>query len=213
MSVHAGKQCKASATRSAATVLKPVCVECWISGSRPSSSGGPGYDTQNCASAVRCVMDPVSVPADTMALAGRLALATLLGAVVGIDREIALKPAGLRTHALVSLGAALVTVVGLQLGHSGGDTGAPGRIIQGLVAGIGFIGGGVILHREGGRAVHGLTTAASIWIASVTGVAVGTGLWRGAVAAVVLSLVVLALGRFRDNALRRGGTGDNPDDN
>ena len=156
-------------------------------------------------------MDPVSIPADTMALAGRLALATLLGAAVGVDREIALKPAGLRTHALVSLGAALVTIVGLQLGHSGGDTAAPGRIIQGLVAGIGFIGGGVILHREGGRAVHGLTTAASIWIASGTGIAVGTGLWRGAVAAVILSLVVLTLGRSLDNALRKVSGGD-PDD-
>jgi putative Mg2+ transporter-C (MgtC) family protein len=155
-------------------------------------------------------MDPVSVPADTMALAGRLALATLLGAAVGVDREIALKPAGLRTHALVSLGAALVTVVGLQLGQSG-DNAAPGRIIQGLVAGIGFIGGGVILHREGGRAVHGLTTAASIWIASGTGVAVGTGLWRGAVAAVVLSLVVLTVGRSLDTALRKISSDDRDD--
>jgi putative Mg2+ transporter-C (MgtC) family protein len=154
-------------------------------------------------------MDPVNVPADTMALAGRLALATLLGAAVGVDREIALKPAGLRTHALVSLGAALITIVGLQLGQSG-DNAAPSRIIQGLVAGIGFIGGGVILHREGG-AVHGLTTAASIWIAAGTGVAVGTGLWRGAVAAVVLSLVVLTLRRPVDNAVRKvtgGGSDD-----
>jgi putative Mg2+ transporter-C (MgtC) family protein len=151
-------------------------------------------------------MDPVNIPADMMALAGRLALATLLGAALGVDREIALKPAGLRTHALVSLGAALVTIVGLQLGHSGGDTAAPGRIIQGLVAGIGFIGGGVILHRGGGQEVQGLTTAASIWIASGTGVAVGTGLWRGAVAAVILSLVLLTVGRLLDNALRKIGS-------
>ena len=148
-------------------------------------------------------MDPLSIPADTMALAGRLALATLLGAAVGVDREIALKPAGLRTHALVSLGAALVTIVGLQLGHSGGDTAAPGRIIQGLVAGIGFIGGGVILHRRDAQEVEGLTTAASIWIASVTGVAVATGLWRGALAAVILSLILLSLGRPVDDALKK----------
>lgn len=157
-------------------------------------------------------MDPVSVPADTMALAGRLALATLLGAALGVNREISLKPAGLRTHALVSLGAALVTIVGLQLGQSGGDSAAPGRIIQGLVAGIGFIGGGVILHRSGGRSVHGLTTAASIWIASGTGVAVGTGLWRAAVTTVILSLLVLSLGRPLDDALHKI-SGDNPDDN
>ena len=157
-------------------------------------------------------MDPVSVPADTMALAGRLALATALGAVLGVNREISLKPAGLRTHALVSLGAALVTIVGLQLEQSGGDSAAASRIIQGLVAGIGFIGGGVILHRRDAQAVHGLTTAASIWIASGTGVAVATGLWRAGVTAVVLSLFVLSLGRPLDNALHkiRGG---NPDDN
>jgi putative Mg2+ transporter-C (MgtC) family protein len=157
-------------------------------------------------------MDPVSFPADTLALAGRLALATVIGAALGVNREISLKPAGVRTHALVSLGAALVTIVGLQLGQSGGDTAAPGRIIQGLVAGIGFIGGGVILRRRDAQAVHGLTTAASIWIASGTGVAVGTGLWRGALAAVFLSLIVLSLGRRLDNALHKI-SGDDPDDN
>ena len=157
-------------------------------------------------------MDPASIPGDTMALAGRLALATLLGAALGVNREISLKPAGLRTHALVSLGAALVTIVGLQLGHSGGDTAAPGRIIQGLVAGIGFIGGGVILHRGDAKSVHGLTTAASIWIASGTGVAVGTGLWRGAVTTVVLSLFVLTFGRPLDDALHKI-SGGNPEDN
>lgn len=156
-------------------------------------------------------MDPVNVPADTMALVGRLALATLLGAALGVNREISLKPAGLRTHALVSLGAALVTIVGLQLGQSVADSAASSRIIQGLIAGIGFIGGGVILHRGGMRSVHGLTTAASIWIASGTGVAVGTGLWRAAVATVVLSLLLLSLGRPLDNALHKISR-DNPDD-
>jgi putative Mg2+ transporter-C (MgtC) family protein len=157
-------------------------------------------------------MDPVSVPGDTMALVGRLALATVLGAALGVNREISLKPAGLRTHALVSLGAALVTIVGLQLAHSGGDTAAAARIIQGLVAGIGFIGGGVILHRRDAKVVHGLTTAAAIWIAAVTGVAVGTGLWRGAVTTVILSLIVLSAGRTLDNALHKMSDGD-PDDN
>jgi putative Mg2+ transporter-C (MgtC) family protein len=157
-------------------------------------------------------MDPVSFPADTLALAGRLAVATLLGGTLGVNRELSLKPAGLRTHALVSLGAALVTIVGLQLGQSGGDTAAPSRIIQGLVAGIGFIGGGVILHRRDAKAVHNLTTASSIWIASATGVAVATGLWRAAVTAVVLSLVVLSLGRLLDNALHKISGGE-PDDN
>ncbi len=157
-------------------------------------------------------MDPVNVPADTMALVGRLALATLLGAALGVNREMSLKPAGLRTHALVSLGAALVTIVGLQLGQSGGDAAAASRIIQGLVAGIGFIGGGVILRRGDTQEVQGLTTAASIWIASVTGVAVGTGLWRAALSAVILSLILLSLGRPVDDALHKIRDSDPDDD-
>lgn len=157
-------------------------------------------------------MDPVSVPADTLALASRLAIAMLLGAALGLNREMSLKPAGLRTHALVSLGTALITITGLQLGTSTGDPAAAARIIQGLVAGIGFIGGGVILHRPDVHTVRGLTTAASIWIAAAIGVAVGTGLWKAAVVTVALSLMVLTVGRTIDNALHRISSGD-PDDN
>src|SRR5690349_8251403 len=157
-------------------------------------------------------MDLATFPADTATLAGRLALATLLGAALGVNREMSLKPAGLRTHALVALGAALVTLVGLQLSQHGGDAAAPGRIIQGLVAGIGFIGGGVILHRQDARAVHGLTTAASVWIAAGTGVAVSTGLWRAAVVTVILSLLVLTIGRPLDDALRKISSGEPDDD-
>src|SRR3954466_12647429 len=148
-------------------------------------------------------MNPPSLPADTLALAGRVALAALLGATLGVNREIFQKPAGLRTHALVALGTALVTVVGLQLGQWSGDSSTTGRVIQGLVAGIGFIGGGVILHGPDVRSVSGLTTAASIWIASGTGIAVGTGLWKAAIVAVVLSLLVLTVGHALDNALHR----------
>jgi putative Mg2+ transporter-C (MgtC) family protein len=138
----------------------------------------------------------------------RLALATVLGAAVGLNREISLKPAGLRTHALVALGAALLTYVGLQFGRPAGDLSAASRIVQGIVAGIGFIGGGVILHQAGARPVHGLTTAASIWIVSATGVAVGAGLWRAAIIAIVLTLVVLTIGHSIDNALHKVGGPD-----
>jgi putative Mg2+ transporter-C (MgtC) family protein len=151
---------------------------------------------------MRTVMDTVSVPADIPALAVRLAVATVLGAAVGLNREMSLKPAGLRTHALVSLGAALLTYVGLQFGHAG-DTSAASRVVQGLIAGIGFIGGGAILHETGARPVHGLTTAASIWIVAATGVAVGAGLWRGATIAVVLTLIILTIGHSIDNAVRK----------
>ena len=156
-------------------------------------------------------MDFISTPADIWSLAIRLVLATLLGAAIGLNRELSLKPAGLRTHALVSLGAALATLVGLMLTQfSSGDVAAPSRIVQGIVAGIGFIGGGVILRRRDARGVHGLSTAASIWVVSVTGVAVGAGLWRSAVLAVVLSLLVLTVGRLIDRTVHRVGS-DDPD--
>jgi len=153
-------------------------------------------------------METVSVPADTAALALRLALATVLGAAVGLNREMSLKPAGLRTHALVSLGAALLTYVGLQFGRPTGDMSAASRVVQGMVAGIGFIGGGVILHRAGSRPVHGLTTAASIWIVAATGIAVGAGLWEAATIAIVLTLAVLTIGHSIDNALHKAGGRD-----
>ena len=148
-------------------------------------------------------MDTVSVPSDVAALAVRLALATVLGAAVGLNREMSLKPAGLRTHALVSLGAALLTYVGLQFGRGSGDMAAASRVVQGLIAGIGFIGGGAILRQAGARPIHGLTTAASIWIVAATGVAVGAGLWRGATIAVVLTLIILTIGHSIDNAVRK----------
>src|SRR3954463_5647427 len=100
-------------------------------------------------------MDPIGLPHDNLALALRLGLATILGAAIGLNREMSLKPAGLRTHAMVSLGAALLAHIGLELGQSATDGAAAARIIQGMVAGIGFIGGGVILHRHDVRAVHG----------------------------------------------------------
>lgn len=149
-------------------------------------------------------METLSAPIDIWAIAGRLGLATLLGALVGLNREISRKPAGLRTHALVSLAAALATVVGMMLAQgAAGDPSAPARIIQGIVAGVGFIGGGVIMFREDIHMTHGLTTAASIWIVSAVGVAVGGGLWWTALVAVGLSLLVLTLGRRIDQALHQ----------
>lgn len=157
-------------------------------------------------------MDAISLPANVFALMERLALATLLGAAVGLNREISLKPAGLRTHALVALGAALLAHIGLALGQPSGDGASAARIIQGLIAGIGFIGGGVILHRADVKMVRGLTTAASIWVVAATGVAVGTGLWRAAVITIVLTLVILTVGRTIDHLLHRISS-DDPDEN
>src|SRR5262245_9392359 len=152
-------------------------------------------------------VDSVSVPADFVAVAGRLALAALLGGIAGANRELRQKPAGLRTHALVALGAALASLTGLMVAAGGSDTGAISRVIQGVFAGIGFIGGGVILHRahaSASHAVHGLTTAALLWIVAAIGVATGLGLWRSAATAVALALIVLMGGKQIEQRLHRG---------
>ena len=148
-------------------------------------------------------MEIVSVPETSLAAIGRLVLAVGLGAAVGINRELRGKPAGLRTHALVALGAAMLTLIGLAL-TTPQDTerfGAASRVLQGLVAGIGFIGGGVILRREDSNEVHGLSTAASIWIVAAIGVGAGVGLWVTSAATAALALVILALGEPLDRLL------------
>lgn len=149
-------------------------------------------------------MEMVSVPDSSLHAVFRLVLATALGAAVGVNRELCEKPAGLRTHALVALGAGLMALIGLSL-TSPDDAerfGPASRVLQGLVAGIGFIGGGVILHREESKEVHGLSTAASIWIVSAIGIAAGCGLWITASSSAGLALTILALGEPLDRLLR-----------
>ena len=145
-------------------------------------------------------MEMVSVPESSLVAVLRLVLAALLGAAVGVNRELRGKPAGLRTHALVSLGAAMLSIIGLAL-TSAGDAeryGVASRVLQGLVAGIGFIGGGVILRREESNEIHGLSTAASIWIVAAIGVGAGCGLWVTSAATAALGLAILALGEPLD---------------
>jgi len=110
--------------------------------------------------------------AQWLRVAIRLGAAIALAGVVGFDRERRQQPAGLRTHMLVALGAALFTIVPLEV--RGGSTDLA-RLVQGLAPGIGFLGAGAILKREEHRNVHGLTTAASIWLAAAIGFAAGSG--------------------------------------
>jgi len=131
-------------------------------------------------------------------VAARLVAATLIGSGVGLDREIRHKPAGLKTHALVALGAALVTVVAGTLA----DSSAVSRVIQGIIAGVGFLGGGAILKGTD-ELVTGLTTAASIWLVASLGIACGAGEWIIAVIALVIALIVLILGNAAENFFRR----------
>ena len=123
----------------------------------------------------------------------RLFVALLIGCILGLNRELHGKPAGMRTHALVALGASLVTVTSIELVDPA-HMDAVLRVVQGLIAGIGFLGGGVILRDDSTHSVHGLTTAASIWVVASLGVACGAGQWLTAVMAFALTLAVLVAG-------------------
>ncbi|RLK35556.1 MgtC/SapB family protein [Cupriavidus plantarum] len=133
----------------------------------------------------------------------RLTLAVVLGGLIGWEREAAGKAAGLRTHMMVALGSALFVVVPLQAGVPLADM---SRVLQGLTAGIGFLGAGAIIKQAGknkssertdGEAdesdIRGLTTAASIWTVAAIGVSCGLGREMTAVVATVFSLVILQL--------------------
>jgi putative Mg2+ transporter-C (MgtC) family protein len=119
----------------------------------------------------------------------RLLLAAALGAAIGYQRERAKKPAGLRTHVLIAAGSALFTIASI---YGFGIEADPSRIAAGVVAGIGFIGAGAIIRREGGI-VEGLTTAATIWAVAAIGLAAGAGLYIVSVATAVVVSIVLFL--------------------
>jgi putative Mg2+ transporter-C (MgtC) family protein len=125
----------------------------------------------------------------------RLIAATLLGAVVGIQRERAGKPAGLRTHILVTLGT---TVFVLACSGVGMSSDGLSRVIQGIVTGIGFIGAGSILKLNEERAIQGLTTAAGVWMTAAIGVAVGLGSLGVALLSTLFTLIILALAGQHD---------------
>jgi len=122
----------------------------------------------------------------------RLATATLLGGLIGIQRERAGKPAGLRTHMLVTLGTAVFVLAcaGVGMGQD-----ALSRVIQGVVTGIGFIGAGSILKISERRDVQGLTTAAGVWMTAAVGVAAGLGSLGVAVLSTLFTLFILSFAK------------------
>ena len=115
-------------------------------------------------------------------------LAAGLGAAIGLEREYRRKPAGLRTNILIALGSAIFTIMSIQLGHAGGT---PDRIAAQVVTGMGFLGGGAILRS--GISVHGMTTAATIWVNAAIGMAAGAGEYALATVVTAITLVVLAV--------------------
>ncbi|MBL8892429.1 MAG: MgtC/SapB family protein [Planctomycetaceae bacterium] len=135
----------------------------------------------------------------------RLSLAVILGGMVGAERQLAGQSAGLRTHVMVALGSAVFTLAGIAT--AGGDMQQVTRVVQGVAAGVGFLGAGAILRIDGDTKVKGLTTAGSIWVAAAMGTAAGLGEYALAASATIASLVVLVvlrpLGKHLDGLARR----------
>ena len=154
------------------------------------------------------------IPLET---AARLLMAIAGGAVLGWERERHDKPAGLRTHMLVSLGAAAFMIGAMELSADLGDANGalhfdPTRALAAIIGGVGFLGAGSIIQSRG--AVHGITTAASIWVAAAVGTSCGMGLYRLAITSGVLALLVLwivGIAEFWFRRARHAGEDDAPE--
>jgi putative Mg2+ transporter-C (MgtC) family protein len=137
----------------------------------------------------------------------RALVAVVLGAIVGLDREIRNRPAGLRTHILISLAAALFTIITLELhlrfvGANNRTTADPVRIINAVTAGVAFLAAGAIIQSR--RGVRGLTTGANMWLAGAVGVACGAGYYAIAVIGTLFALIVLVVVGWLEVRLERG---------
>ncbi len=142
----------------------------------------------------------------------RLAVAVLLGGLVGVERQLHGHWVGLRTLMAVSMGAAIFTLVGkmaaeqaLELGANARNIVDATRVVQGIAAGVGFLGAGAILKLSDQLEIKGLTTASAIWLSAALGTAAGLALWELALAATIVSLVVLALLRPLEKWLAKYG--------
>lgn len=132
----------------------------------------------------------------------RLALSVLIGGLIGIEREFEHKPAGLRTIILVCLGSTIFMLLGIEMGGSD-----QARIMAGVITGIGFLGAGAIIRAKG--EVYGMTTAATIWLVSGVGLALGAGYYFLATLATLSVLIVLRILGFIERKLpRRKSRGD-----
>ena len=142
------------------------------------------------ADTLRAEFSDVPDAAQLTRIVVRLLLAALLGGILGYEREQKGKAAGIRTHMLVALGAALFVLVPQQAGMGIADM---SRVIQGIVAGIGFLGAGAIIKQQREENVQGLTTAAGVWMTAAIGIACGLGRETTAVLSTLLALAILSL--------------------
>jgi putative Mg2+ transporter-C (MgtC) family protein len=135
-------------------------------------------------------------PNDWGNIAFRLCLAVFFGGVIGLERERRRKPAGLRTHMLVSVASAMFVLVILQTNIEAQDYNGLSRVIQGIAAGVGFLGAGEILRETSDQEsptieVRGLTSAAAIWISAGLGIIAGCGLWQLGLLSILVSFIIL----------------------
>jgi putative Mg2+ transporter-C (MgtC) family protein len=151
---------------------------------------------------------PILSDSNLLDLTIRLSIAIVAGGSIGLDRYIHHKAGGLRTHMLVSLGAALFTIVPIALVDRT-DVSSLGRVVQGIAAGVGFLGAGEILHtatsdrQDTPIRVTGLTSAASIWVTAAIGVVAGCGLWKLAIVSTLMTISILTGLKY----LERGNRG------
>jgi putative Mg2+ transporter-C (MgtC) family protein len=135
----------------------------------------------------------------------RLACATAIGLAIGYNRNLAGKQMGMRTLALVSLGAAIITLATISFADLAAHPDALGRVVQGIIQGvligIGFIGAGTILRDQKEHTIHGLTTAATVWVTAALGVACGLAAWPVVLAGTVIALVLLFVFRWIEKRL------------
>ena len=139
---------------------------------------------------------------DLSDVALRLGAATAIGILIGLNRDLADKPIGMRTLSLVTLGAASAAVTAVQVPGMDQNPDAMSRVVQGVIqgvmAGISFIGAGVILRNAEARTVEGLTTAASVWVAAALGIACGLGMWNVVTIGAALAVVLLLAARVAE---------------
>jgi putative Mg2+ transporter-C (MgtC) family protein len=143
------------------------------------------------------------VDRDLLEAAFRLLVATLAGMAIGLNRDLHNKPVGMRTFGLVSLGSALVLLASTRFGQLEFEQDAVSRVIQGILTGVGFIGAGVVLHDKTQMKIHGLTTAATVWVAAVLGVTAGMGAWLVTIIGSGLTLALLVFGGRLEARLER----------
>jgi putative Mg2+ transporter-C (MgtC) family protein len=143
---------------------------------------------------------------ETGEVALRLGSAAAVGAALGLNRDLAGKPMGIRTLALVSLGAAIASVSTIQVPTLAEHPDALSRVVQGIVqgvmGGIGFIGAGVVLRDVQARVVKNLTTAAAVWVTAALGLACGLGAWRAAVMGTLIAVVLLVVVQWLERVMQ-----------